>query len=147
MTIHTDFSDELMQKGLKITKNRTAILHILAQSEQPLAAEDIFWTLKKKKITANLSTVYRALEALTDKNLVTKLNINGDNRSLFEYNRLVHRHYLVCLDCKKITAISGCPFQEYEKSLAQETNYAIAGHKLDVYGYCPGCREKHSQEV
>ncbi len=79
---------------------------------------------------------------MSEKNLAVKLNIAGDGRTLFEFNRMVHKHYLVCLGCKRIVAINGCPLEDYEKTLAKETNYSIEGHKLDIYGYCPECREK-----
>ncbi len=135
-------NDAIKLSGLRNTKSRTAILDILEQSSQPISAEQVFLKLKEKKITANLSTVYRTLDALSDKNLATKLSITGDNRTLYEFNRMVHRHYLVCLGCKKIMAIDSCPLEDYEKALEKETNYLISGHKLDIYGYCPECREK-----
>lgn len=128
--------------GLKNTKCRTAILKVLEQSNQPIPAEQIFLELKEKNVTANLSTVYRTLDILAEKNLATKLNITGDNRALYEINRMEHRHYLVCLGCKKITSIDSCPVEEYEKRLAKETDYLISGHRLDIFGYCPECREK-----
>jgi Fur family ferric uptake transcriptional regulator len=119
------------------------MLDILEQSNQPIAAEDLFLELKKGDISANLSTVYRTLEILVENSLATKLIISSDNRALFEINRMVHRHYLICLGCKKIIPIDYCPLEDYEKSLAKETNYEIAGHKLDIYGYCPVCRLKN----
>ncbi len=128
--------------GLKSTKSRRAILDILEQSAQPVSAEQVYLELKEKKISANLSTVYRTLDALTDKKLADKIQITGDNRTLFEYNRMVHKHYLICLNCKKITAIETCPLVDYVKALAEETDYSISGHKLDIYGYCPECRKK-----
>ena len=128
--------------GLKNTKSRLAILDILERSAQPLSAEQIFLELKEKNISTNLSTVYRTLDTLTEKRLVTKLQITGDSRALFEYNRMAHKHYLICLECKKITAIESCPLGDYVKALAQETDYSISGHKLDIYGYCPSCRKK-----
>jgi len=137
-----DFSQDLIKKGLKSTRHRTAILNILEQSDQPLAAEQIFLALKGKEAPANLSTVYRVLDALTDKNMVLKLNITGDSRTLYEYNRMVHKHHLICLGCKKILTINSCPLGDYEKALAEKTDFSIAGHKLDIYGYCPECREK-----
>jgi len=146
MTKNTDYANNLKRSGLKNTKQRTSILDILEQSDQPIAAEQVFLELKEKDISVNLSTVYRTLEALADKNMVTKLSIAGDNRALFEYNHMVHRHYLVCLGCKKILGIDSCPLEDYEKALAKETNYTIAGHKLDIYGYCPKCQEKDWQE-
>lgn len=140
-----ELEDGLRRSGLKKTRQRTAILEILEQSPQPMAAEQIFIVLKEKSIPANLSTVYRILETLAEKELVLKLRIEGDGRTLFERNRMVHKHYLVCLGCKKITPIEGCPLEGYEKALEAETNYKIAGHKLDIYGYCPKCRETGSQ--
>ena len=128
--------------GLKNTKSRLAILDILERSTQPVSAEQVYLELQEKKISANLSTVYRTLDTLTDKKLVAKIQIMGDNRALFEYNRMAHKHYLICLECKKITAIQTCPLGDYVKALAQETEYSISGHKLDIYGYCPDCQKK-----
>ncbi len=140
-TKDADYVNNFKRSGLKNTKQRAAILNVLEQSDHPIAAEQVFLELKEKDISVNMSTVYRALEALAEKDIVTKLSIAGDNRTLFEYNRMVHRHYLVCLGCKSILAVGRCPLEDYEKSIAKETNYSIAGHKLDIYGYCPKCRE------
>lgn len=137
----TDYQEDLKRSGLKNTKSRTGILHILEQKKQPISAEDVFLELKKRGIPANLSTVYRTLDALAEKELVTKQNIIGDNRALFEYNHMEHKHYLVCLGCKKIIAINRCPLKNYQEILEKETDYTIIGHKLDLYGYCPECRE------
>lgn len=136
------FSDNLKMNGLRSTKHRIDILAILEKSSQPIAAEQLFQDMQKRDISINLSTVYRTLDILCDKNLLNKLNIVGDNRTLFEYNRMIHTHHLICLGCKKIITIDSCPLKGYEKALAKETNYVIAGHKLDIYGYCPECQNK-----
>ena len=137
----TNFSEDLKQSGLKKTKHRIAILDILEKSKQPISADDIFLKLTEKEMATNLSTVYRILETLTDKSLVTKLNIASENRTLYEYNRQIHRHYLICLKCKSILPINCCPLKEYEKSLADEEGYVIVDHKLTIYGYCPKCQK------
>lgn len=146
MTKNAEPGNDLARSGLRTTKHRTQILAILEQSDKPLAAEQVFLELKNKDIAVNLSTVYRVLEALADKSLVLKLNIPGDSRTLFEYNRMVHRHHLICLGCNKILAINRCPLGNYEQALEKETNYTISGHKLDIYGYCPECRDKYTHE-
>lgn len=140
----TDFSERLKVNGLKCTKHRLMILEMLDKSSQPISAEQLFNVLQSKKIAINLSTVYRTLEVLCDKNLLNKLNIDNDNRTLFEINRMIHTHYLICLGCKKIISINHCPLEGYESKLAKETGYEIAGHKLDIYGYCPECRRRLS---
>ena len=137
-----DIVDDLKRSGLKNTKCRAAILDILEQSDQPVAADRLFHQLNEKNIMLSFSTVYRTLDALTDKKLVKKLTIAGEDKALFEYNRKGHRHYLICLGCKKILSIEHCPLKGYEEILKKETDYAISGHKLDIYGYCPDC-QKH----
>ena len=141
-----DFKKELASIGLKNTRHRIEILNILDRSAQPIPAEEVFLNLKDHGVTVNLSTVYRTLETLVDKGLATKVKVSGDNRALYELNRQVHKHYLVCLECKKMQAIEYCPLEDYEKSLAEQTDYLISGHRLDIYGYCPQCRDKHTQQ-
>jgi Fur family ferric uptake transcriptional regulator len=141
MTKQTDIVNDLKRSGLKNTRCRAAILYILAQREQPVTADRLFQELSERKITVSFSTVYRTLEALVEKNIITKLSIMGEDKAFFEYNGMGHRHYLICLGCKKILAIEHCPLKGYEESLKKETAYAISGHKLDIYGYCPACQK------
>lgn len=137
-----DYEKDLKSNGLKSTKSRKAILEILLNSENPIAAEQVYQKLREKKIAVNLSTVYRTLDILDKKGLVNKISIMNDERMLFEYNTLGHRHYLICLDCKKIITVSQCPLVTYEKKLETETNFKIDGHKLYLYGHCGDCQTK-----
>ena len=134
--------DRFKKSGLKNTKSRKLILDILIKSDQPISAEQIFLELKENKIEINLSTVYRTLESFEHKNLVTKINIIDDQRMLFEYNQVGHRHYLICVMCKKIITVQNCPLGSYEKNLEKETQFSIVGHKLYLYGYCEDCQKK-----
>lgn len=138
--------DNLKRNGLKNTKHRIAVLEILEHSDQPISAEQVFSELIAKKVMINLSTVYRVLDCLVSKNLAIKINISGNNKALFEYNHMVHKHYLVCLECKKIEAIECCPLKTYVESLEKEMDYTIAGHKLNIYGYCPKCKAKANKD-
>ncbi|MEA4998839.1 MAG: transcriptional repressor [Candidatus Limiplasma sp.] len=133
--------DPLKQSGLKNTRQRKAILDILASGNQPFAAEDVYLSLKQNQVDINLSTVYRSLETMREKNVVRKVSVAGDNRMLYELNLHTHQHYLVCVQCKKICPVGHCPLESFEKSVAQETNYTIMGHRLDIYGLCPDCQQ------
>ncbi len=131
----------LIQKsGLKNTRHRAVILELLEQNDQPSTAEQLYSEILAKSIPINLSTVYRTLDTLCEKELITKLTIEGDNRALFEFNSNLHRHHLICLGCKKIMVLENCPLGDYEQTLENKTHFAITGHKLDIYGYCPDCR-------
>ncbi len=130
----------LKKSGLKSTKQRKAILHILSNKELPATAEDVYLELREQDIAANLSTVYRTLETMSECGLIKKMRIVGEEKAFFEFFRVLHRHFLICLSCRKMLPISGCPLNGYEKELEQQTDYKISGHRLDIFGYCPKCR-------
>ncbi len=137
-----DHYADLKQKGLKNTKHRLAILNILEEQAQPVTAEQIFMELNHYDLSTSMSTVYRELDSLVNKDLVLKVKINESNRTLYEYNRMIHKHYLVCLGCKKMISLDMCPLKTYEEKLQEQTHYIITDHKLNIYGYCPECQAK-----
>lgn len=137
-----NIEERLKKSGLKSTKGRREILIMLESSNQPIAAEEIFLFLKDKNSGINLSTVYRTLESLEKADLVTKVSIHNDDRMLYEFNNMDHRHYLVCTNCKKIITVRHCPLGEYERQVEEETGFTIYGHKLYIYGLCPECEGK-----
>ena len=129
-------------QGLKNTKHRNSILDILSKCDVPVTAEDIYLKLKNNSTSISLSTVYRTLETLCSKGLILKISISEDNKALFELNRMEHKHHIVCVGCKKMFSVDGCPLKEYEKVLQEKMGFDITGHKLEIYGYCPKCTEK-----
>lgn len=142
MKSKADHFEDLKQTGLKNTKHRCAILELLEQQTQPVTVEQVFLLLNRSAVPASLSTVYRELDNLTDHHLAVKIRIGESGKTLYEYNRWVHKHYLICLGCKKMISVGVCPLEEYEKKLGEQTNFLITGHRLSLYGYCPECRAK-----
>lgn len=133
----------LKSSHLKQTGHRLEILSALEKADSPLSAETLRAILLKKGHLVPLSTVYRTLEALVESRLVTKLPFESQSRSLYEFNRGDHHHFLVCLGCDKIVKVEGCPIpEEAETALREENGFHIVGHRLEFFGYCPECKEK-----
>jgi len=131
----------LQSNGLKNTKRRNLILEILATLEQPVTVDQLFWELKKNDISINISTVYRIVDTLVSKHLITKTNISGDNKTYFELNRPEHRHHFICTACKQMFWIDDCPLEDYCALIQTKTGFDVTGHKLEIYGYCPKCKQ------
>ncbi len=127
---------------IKNTKQRNIILEILKQAKGPLTAEQIFLESRKIDDSISFSTIYRVLNTFISKEVVVKLTIVKENISMYELNRVDHEHYLVCIECEKAIDIGHCPLGVYENSLENDTNFEIVGHKLEIYGYCPNCKDK-----
>jgi Fur family ferric uptake transcriptional regulator len=64
---------------------------------------------------------------------------------MFEVNHHEHKHYLVCLNCKEMIPVEGCPLGEYEKVLNQKLGFDVTGHKFEIYGYCKNCQMPNSE--
>ncbi len=130
----------LNKSGLKNTKQRNLILDVLKQNKSPITTEQIYLMLKDVDSSINLSTVYRILDVFVSKGVALKSHIAEDNKAMFELNEMEHKHHLICVRCKKITAVKDCPLDHYERSLEQKTNFEIISHKLEILGYCPKCK-------
>lgn len=136
--------ERLKNSGLKKTRRREDVLRVLEGSDRPLTAEEIFLALKEQGADISLSTVYRVVDVLLEKEIVRKAGSDGNGRAVFELNRSVHRHYLVCLGCHKMIPMDGCPLGDLEKRLERDTGFSVTGHSLEIYGYCRECRGRLS---
>lgn len=132
----------LEEHGLKNTKQRNLVLDEIKASEQPLTVEQIFLSIQMNHADISLSTVYRTIETLCEKGIITKSMRPSDHKVMVEMCTSEHRHHLICLECKEITSIDHCPVHQFEKSIEDQTNFQVTGHYLEMYGYCSKCTSK-----
>ncbi|MBC2576842.1 Fur family transcriptional regulator [Peptostreptococcus canis] len=130
----------LKSANLKATKKRMILLNCLRHSDAPLNAEEIY-NILKQDININLSTVYRALSALTDADILVK-QILSDGNNVYQINNKNHRHIITCKICNKISYVNICPINDVIDSVSKDTGYEITGHNLEFIGICPNCIEK-----
>ncbi|MCX7759689.1 MAG: transcriptional repressor [Hydrogenothermaceae bacterium] len=132
-----------LPEGYKTTKQRQAILQLLEENVVPMHAEDIYLKLKEKGIELSLSTVYRNLDMLQRKGLVVKAYMLNEDKARF--GLASKKNYLVCQECRKIVIIDNCPFEKFKEELIEVHGFDILGHSIEVYGVCPECKSKVSQ--
>lgn len=129
---------------LKNTKQRVAIMEILAHSAEPVSAEDIFARLKDEYPNLALSTVYRNLECFAINAIINK-DVWADGVVRYSLAEEHHGHYLICTGCSAKVKIDDCPLSGIEQELEDDTGYEIEGHTLTIYGKCPACIKKESR--
>ena len=125
---------------IKYSKQRAIILELLNASDTPLTAEAIYIQIKEMDVSMNLSTVYRVLDLFTLKGLVMKTYIGDINKASYERNRKEHKHYLICLKCKRNIPIYECPLEKFGQYLEEKLDIDIVSHKVELYGYCSDCK-------
>jgi Fur family ferric uptake transcriptional regulator len=126
--------------GMKKTKQRASVFSILERSAKPLTALEICGKMDVDgDAVAWPSTVYRVLELFVKKGVAIKTNIMGGDMAVYELNRAGHKHYAVCMSCRKIIDMNNCPMESFIPKLADD-DFHIMGHNLEIYGFCKNCK-------
>ena len=92
-------NNTLKSADLKQTKKRVLILSVLETASTALTAEEIA-ELTSKDMKMSISTIYRALNALSDKNVIIK-TLHQDGKTYYEINNHTHKHSLLCTLCNE----------------------------------------------
>ncbi len=129
--------DLLKSVNLKSTKKRSSLINCLRHTDAPLTVEEIH-DLLKKEVNINLSTIYRALNALISANIVTRHQLS-DGNSAFQLKNEQHQHIISCKVCGKISSVDICPVEDFIDDISKETGYEITDHNLEFIGVCPNC--------
>jgi Fur family ferric uptake transcriptional regulator len=125
-------------KEIKHTKPRERVYSLLEKADKPLSANEIFSVLlHDKKSGACLSTIYRVLDAFVKKKIIVKSAIMG-GETVYELNRHKHKHYAVCMGCRKMVELQDCPIDTFAPALLSE-GFKITGHNIEIHGYCKAC--------
>ncbi len=126
-----------MQKTLKHSKQRDALLSLLRGVKNHPTAEWLYDELKKEFPNLGIATVYRNLNQLTERGEIIKLECKSGSE---RYDGNIERHYhFICRGCSEIIDIT-LPEQYSLNEIAQrENNLQIDEHALFFYGVCEKC--------
>ena len=116
------------------------LLFLLQEEARSMTAEELH-EKAAPVLPMNLSTVYRTLNTLTEKNILLR-SVRQDGKAYYTLPLESHSHRLICDLCGKVIPIDTCPLSELEERLAAETGFHITGHSLEFTGLCPHCAAK-----
>jgi Fe2+ or Zn2+ uptake regulation protein len=128
---------------LKRTRQREQIIAAIPESKAAMSAQQVYEALCSGLPTLAKSTVYRNLNMMTAEGLIRRVYMDG----MAKYEAaLRHRHYLTCLKCGATTTFDECPIRDFEDEVSRDTGFSIAAHNLELFGYCPRCKNHKDGE-
>ncbi len=136
LSIHC--ASELKEVNLKATPARISTLRLFESHDKPLDAQHLISHLQKE-LSLDRVTVFRILNAFTQKNLINKLEF-GEGKARYELNKAEH-HHLICSSCGAIEDISDCGIEELETEIKKKKNFLVKRHSLEFYGLCKDCQK------
>jgi Fe2+ or Zn2+ uptake regulation protein len=135
-----DLKSSLEAAGWRLTRQRSAVYDHLRESDHHPTAEDVYRKVKGTLPTISLATVYKALDALVDSGLATRLvAANGSAR----YDaRGDHHYHLRCLRSGVVEDVP-TPFDpdliaKIDPELGPkllEKGFRVTGYRLELVGY------------
>jgi Fur family peroxide stress response transcriptional regulator len=135
-----DLRATLEAAGRRVTRQRAAVYdHLRAVDHHP-TAEDVYQNVKSILPSISLATVYKALEALVESGLATKLVVANDSA---RYDARSDRHYhLRCLRSGRVedvpTAFDPDLIAKIDPGLGLELEgrgFKVTGYRLELVGY------------
>jgi Fur family ferric uptake transcriptional regulator len=132
-------TEALAQHGYRSTAPRQTVVASVLRYDRPFTAEQLVTVVRKTDPSLGRATVYRTLEILASIDVVTRILQPGGHPA-YVVGSPGHRHHLVCSGCGSTVAFTACPVDELVNTLRRDTDYAISGHLLEVFGVCPSCQ-------
>jgi len=134
-----DCTDELRSVDLKATPARLGVLEALESAKTPLDVTTVTNYLKKHNIKADKVTVFRIMNALSEKGLIIPIQL-GEGKSRYEHTDKADHHHFICENCGCIEDISDCNIQTLEKEIIQKKGLLVKRHSLEFFGLCKECQ-------
>lgn len=128
----------LSNAGLRVTKQRRAMLEVLANAENPLSAEETHTGMPLA--SCDLVTVYRSLDQF-ERIGVVQLGVRENGTKVYCLSHgHDHHHHLTCRSCGRTERIDLCMGEELDQ-VGQSFGFTELSHVMEVFGTCPDCKE------
>ena len=131
--------DALREQGYRLTPQRMMVVEAIEASDDHISAEEIHARARATYPYINISTVYRTLELLKQRGLVTETDLGG-GRFLYHPAGKASHHHLVCRNCGKVTDIDASVFEPLREDLMARYGFDAEFEHVAIFGTCRKCR-------
>ncbi len=139
----SDFKSLLKKNNLKFTIQREVILETLYACDEHLTPESLHQLIQKEypDLKTGIATVYRTLALLEESNMVTSLSFGVQGKK-YELGAKEHHDHFICTQCGSITEFVDDQIEQRQHKIAEELNFKMQDHSMQIYGICYLCQQK-----
>ena len=124
---------DLRAEGVRMTRQRLAILQVLSKATDHPSAEDILARAKELDPSVSQATVYRTLTMLENAGTAQR-NEFGRAGARYELANSPHHDHLIDLDTGEVVEFHSDRIERLQEEIARELGYDIEWHRLELYG-------------
>ncbi|MDQ7263364.1 transcriptional repressor [Paracoccus sp. PS-1] len=126
------FEDALRRAGVRITRQRAALLRVLAAAEDHPDATQLHQRATAAGAGVSLATVYRTLSALEAQGVIQKLEFEGEP-ARFEPADGTHHDHMIDVETGEVMEFVNERIERLQAEIAAEMGYEIVRHRLELY--------------
>ncbi len=131
----------LATADLRVTAPRRTVMDLVAaRGEAHFSAADLVADARRHGIRIGRATVFRTLDLFLDGGIIERIDL-PDGEHAYVACRPSHHHHVVCTRCGRSTDVDDGDLRSVTAAVERATGYAIEGHRLELFGCCPACRE------
>jgi len=116
------------------------IIEALSTMPSHLTSAQVYEKLRPSLPAVNQSTVYRALERLTARGLVSVSDM-GVGSMVYELVGHEHHHHLVCEKCKQVFLLDNAEVSRFFEGIQKHEHFTIYTNHLVLFGICENCQK------
>jgi Fur family transcriptional regulator, peroxide stress response regulator len=132
------------ERGERFTVQRQIILETVLDLDNHPSADQIFAAVESRIPGIARTTVYRTLEHLVRKGIITKACHPG-RVARFDSRTEIH-HHLVCLDCNEFFDFEDDGLNRLTMPDTSAHNFEVSDYRVQIRGICQQCREIREKE-
>jgi len=144
------FAEFIQRRGLKTTRQRNTIISTFFRLRGHISVEELLVEVKRANPRIGYATVYRTLHLLVESGLVEERRF-GDGLARYEgHSEVEHHDHMICLECGDISEFYNPRLEALQDKLAEENNFEIYRHRLELYGVCKdkaACESRKQQKA
>ncbi len=133
--------EEVSQRNTRPRRLIADRLVELAESGTDFTIDDLWQELREGEPRLGRATVYRSVEKLVNVGILDRIEF-ADGTHHYRVCGGSHHHHLTCTQCHCVVEVDVCLPVEQLTAIGQQTNFAIEGHSLTLFGRCEHCRDK-----
>ncbi len=129
----------MLAAGQRITRQRDAVAGVLERAKRPLGAREICDAVAKSDPDVGRATVFRALHALVEAEIVQRVALAGGQSGYLLCEAGGHHHHLVCTSCGRTTDLPEAVVAPFLTRVEETHGFTVDHASFDVRGRCASC--------
>lgn len=129
------------------TSQRSAILQVLAGTEEFVTAQELHAALRESGAAIGLATVYRTLADLAAAGDVDTVRNPAGETLYRQCGQPAHHHHLVCRVCGRTEEVTAPGVERWARAVADEFGFSDINHEVELFGVCGDCARDRSGDA